>query len=88
MSVTWPQNWRGPLQNGLLPSSPSTLGEPRHTDGRLRHALPPRDDRLGVPLVHRPRLIFTFDAKNPLRVCSWRARACIETEAIDVGGGV
>ena len=42
----------------------------------------------GAELVRRPRLIWTFDAANPLRICSWRARACIETEAVCVGGGL
>jgi len=77
----------------------STLGEPKHVDVRpsswlhstkleiqepalMQRTCPPR------PLVCRPRLIWTFNTKNPLRITCWRARACIETEPDSVGGGL
>ena len=69
----------------LKASTASTLGEPKHTDGKPAK---PLESGGGEGLVRRPRLIWTFDTKNPLRVISWRARACIETEAACVGGGI
>ena len=71
----------------LHPGTPSTLGEPKHVDGKPTQ---PLEEPTGdvAKLVARPRLIFTFDDKNPLRIISWRARACLETEAEVIGGGI
>ena len=69
----------------LKPSTASTLGEPKHVDVK---ATSPLDAPRVEGLVRRPRLIWTFDDKNPLRIISWRARACIETVAPGVGCGI
>ena len=70
----------------LKAATPSTLGEPKHVDVKPREPLGPASVEGG--LVRRPRLIWTFDARNPLRVCCWRARACLEVEPPTVGGGI
>ena len=69
----------------LKAGTPSTLGEPKHTDVKATTVL---DEPTVEGVVRRPRLIWTFDAHNPLRICSWRARASIETEAPWLGGGI
>ena len=70
----------------------STLGEPMHTDLKASGALPEcaAMQRTVPPraLPRRPRLVWSFDKRNPLRVTSWRARACLETEPSEVGGGI
>lgn len=63
----------------------STIGEPKHVDVKSKAPLPPPSSD---GLVRRPRLIWTLDARNPLRIISWRARACIETEPPEDGGGI
>lgn len=75
----------------LHAGTPSTLGEPKHVDGKPSHPLPPLPSDVDMnrsQIVKRPRLIWTFDDKNPLRIISWRARACLEIEPGEVGGGI
>lgn len=76
----------------LREESASTIGEPKHVDVKSREPLPARpvvSAATGADaLVQRPRLIWTFDKRNPLRILSWRARACIDTEPPEDGGGI
>lgn len=69
----------------LSETSASTMGEPKHVDVKSKNPMPPATSDA---VIRRPRLIWTMDARNPLRIISWRARACIDTEPPEDGGGI